>query len=914
MGRLLLVDGHSILNRAFYGLPDLTDSEGRHTGAVYGFLTILFKLIDDEKPDSLTVAFDSHAPTFRHEVFSEYKGTRKGMPDELREQVPLIKEVLDVMGITRIERDGLEADDLLGTMARKAADNGDEVLLLSGDRDLLQIADERITILLPHTKGGRTTMERFTPELVKSTYGVDPKGFIELKALMGDSSDNVPGVPRVGEKTARELMETYGSISGIYANLENITKKAVRESLRENRDVLVMSKFLVTIKTDADIDWDIDRAAIGDIFNPKAYEMFMRLSFKNLMGRFTASADVSGGGDDAGASAVKASVVRSKEEARAVFERVSDAGEAGYFLLKEGKETLGVAIYLEADDGGEAWFLKCEEAPPGPSTGSGTGGSDAGTGDGDPGLGSDFIRECMEGPDAVLYTADAKEGYDFFTPAECLVNEEGYEIKKLFDIIIAAYLLNPLKSDYCVEDIAMEYLGETLDDKDRVFGKKAVLKEIDDEKLAGYACARARVCLLSAGRLEERLDETGMAGLFRGIEMPLSYILYEMESAGIRCDRDALKEYGDALTGRIGELEKEIHTACGTEFNILSPKQLGEVLFGKMGIPGGKKTKTGYSTAADVLEKLAYEYPVVNDILEYRGLTKLKSTYADGLSEYILDDGRIHTRFKQTITATGRLSSAEPNLQNIPMRTEEGRRIRKVFLPEEGRVFVDADYSQIELRILAHMSDDDSLIEAYHEGEDIHRITASKVFHTPFEEVTPAQRSNAKAVNFGIVYGISAFGLGNDLSISRSEAKEYMEQYFATYPGVKRYQEETVKNAKENGYVETLYGRRRPMPELKSSNFMQRSFGERVAMNAPIQGTAADIMKIAMLKVWRTLRREGLKARMILQIHDELLIEAPFDEADRVAAILEAGMDAAASLKVPLTVDCHRGSDWYECK
>ena len=845
-GRILLIDGHSMLHRAFYGLPDLTNAKGQHTGAVYGFVNILLKLLDSETPDALAVAFDVHAPTFRHEMYEAYKGTRKPMPDELREQVPLIKEVLDAMGIVRVECAGLEADDILGTIAHRISDEGGEALIVSGDRDLLQVVRERVTVLLPHTKGGQTTVERFTPAHVKETYGVTPRQFVELKALQGDSSDNIPGVPRVGEKTARELMETYGSIEAIYAHLEDITKKSIRTSLAENRALCDLSRDLATIRTDSDVPFDLTKAMLHEeggagyerIFTKEAHDLFTELGFKQLLKRF---AD-----DREQARTVQTQRVRTGKETDELFLRLAESDRVGYrFLSADSVSLCGDAEIVFVVENADERELKRR-------------------------------METLAGQ-TVLVSCDVKDSFRHFVPPQLLQTDENAAVTHLFDTMIAAYLLNPLQESEAPAHVAHD-------------------------------------SYMRYPELKEALSDSGMLALFETVEMPLTYLLYEMERIGISAKREALAEYGERLAGRIAQLEDEIHAAAGEDFNINSPKQLGEILFEKMGIPGGKKTKTGYSTAADVLEKLAPDVPMVRDVLEYRGLAKLKSTYADALASYIREDGRIHTVFHQKVTATGRLSSSDPNLQNIPMRTDLGREIRKVFVPEEGCVFVDADYSQIELRILAHMSGDEGLIEAYHTGKDIHAITAAKVFHVPFEEVTPLMRRNAKAVNFGIVYGISAFGLAGDLSITREEAARYMQQYFETYPGVKRYQEEAVAEAKEKGYSVTLYGRRRPIPELKSGNFMQRSFGERVAMNAPIQGTAADIMKIAMLRVWRSMKRQGLKARMLLQIHDELLVEAPVCERERVQTLLEEEMRAACTLSVPLEVDAHAGEDWFSCK
>ena len=896
--KLVLIDGHSILNRAFYGVPDLSNAQGLHTNAVYGFLNILFKLLDEEKPDYLTVAFDVKAPTFRHEIFKEYKGTRKPMPQELREQVPVLKDVLHAMGIKTMEQAGLEADDILGTLAKRAEKKGMDVSLVSGDRDLLQIATDKIKIRIPKTKGTRTEVEDYYASDVQEKYGVTPVGFIELKALMGDTADNIPGVPKVGEKTATELLKQFSTLDNLYEHVDEVTKKAVRESLIANKDLAYLSLTLATIDINSPVELDWEEARIKELFTPEAYELFARLEFKNMLGRFEHTA--------AGGNGLTEKIRMTSEfgEAQSVFDRAGQAERCGFFILTDTdeKELCALALCFGEE---EISVLRAE----GFVTAQWLCGQLSGLYKKGVRLSTFHMKKAygalLSGGEREL-TAEAGTASD---SVQC-----GTET--LFDVLIAAYLLNPLKNDYEPEDVANEYLGISLQSRKQMFDKMRLTDAVTQkpEAFAEYAGSIAYVCFAAQEKLEERLLSEGMKDLFEEIEMPLSRVLYEMEKEGIAVRRDELQSYGDALTGRIRELEQSIHEKAGCEFNINSPKQLGEVLFEKMGLKGGKKTKTGYSTAADILEKLAPDHPIVEEILEYRGLTKLKSTYADGLADYIGEDGRIHTSFNQTITATGRISSTEPNLQNIPMRTELGRLIRKVFVPKDGYVFTDADYSQIELRVLAHISGDEQLIEAYRSDADIHRITASKVFHTPFEEVTDLQRRNAKAVNFGIVYGISSFGLSQDLSITRKEASEYIEQYFATYPKVKEFLDGQVEKAKETGYVTTIYGRKRPIPELKSSNFMQRSFGERVAMNSPIQGTAADIMKIAMIHVWEELRERKLSSRLILQIHDELLIETKREEAEEVARLLEEEMKKAAKLEVSLEADVHTGENWYDAK
>ncbi len=900
-GKLVLIDGHSILNRAFYGVPELTNAKGLHTNAVYGFLNIMFKILEEEKPDYLAVAFDVHAPTFRHKMYDAYKGTRKPMPEELREQVPVMKDVLRAMHVVIMECEGLEADDILGTLAKKAEAEGMEVSLVSGDRDLLQISDEHIKIRIPKTKMGKTEIEDYYPEDVVKAYQVTPLQFIDLKALMGDTADNIPGVPKVGQKTATELMVQYGSLENIYAHVEEISKKSIRESLMENKDLADLSKTLATIKIDSDVELDYEAARAEGYFTPEAYQLFKQLEFKNMLSRFENGNN--GGSDELVKSFVQ---LESQKEFLDKLKKIESGSRVGLYLAVEkdknaGTEKLfGAAVCISQQ---ETFFFAVRQ----PENEQLSLFSESNRNFED--VDTEALRAALSGLSgrAEIATFDIKKQYAW-------LNQDSTD--RYFDILIGAYLLNPLKSDYDFETIASEHLGLVIPGRAESLGKLKTgeaAKQIP-EKFAEYCCYGAYVSRMAADVLEEKLRDTGMDKLMRDMEMPLSLVLYDMEKEGVEVRREELKAYGDALTARIEELEASIHAQAGVEFNINSPKQLGEVLFETMHIPGGKKTKTGYSTAADVLEKLAEDYPIVKDILEYRGLTKLKSTYAEGLAAYIGEDKRIHTNFNQTITATGRISSTEPNLQNIPMRMELGRRIRKVFVPRTGYEFMDADYSQIELRVLAHMSGDEQLIDAYRTEQDIHRITAAKVFHTPFEEVTDLQRRNAKAVNFGIVYGISSFGLSQDLSISRKEAAEYIEQYFATYPKVKEFLDRLVEDAKKQGYTTTMFGRRRPIPELSSSNFMQRSFGERVAMNSPIQGTAADIIKIAMIRVWRALRERGLKSKLILQVHDELVIETLLEEEEQVRQILSENMKAAADLAVTLEIDLHTGENWYEAK
>lgn len=874
--KILLIDGHSIVHRAFYGLPNLTNSQGLHTNGIYGFLNILLKTLEEEKPQYLTVAFDLSAPTFRHKRYDKYKGTRKPMPEELQEQIPVLKEVLAAMGIHVVTLEGYEADDILGTLARRSGEKNMEVTILSGDRDLLQLATDRVKIRMPKTSRGHTTIEDYLADQVKEKYQVTPPQIIELKALMGDSSDNIPGIPGVGEKTATKLVVQFGSIENAYANLEQVMPKKARESLREHYDLAQLSKELATIDVQAPLDFSYEQARIGELYTPEAYAMFQRLDFKNLLGRFP---------QDLQEHSVEKEFFwcRSQEEAETYFAQAAGQERVGLWIFGEDGALCSLAL---------AWEDKAVYFPT------------------DAAMTGDFLTsqvETLAQKQVSLASMDVKHLLHFVP-----VLKE-YET---FDAGVAAYLLNPLKSQYTYEDIGKEYLGLFFPSREELLGKLSDKKAFAEqpEALMQLGCYMAYIAQNAREPLEKALRDSGMDRVFWEIEMPLVVTLYEMEREGIQVEAKALAAYGQQLVGRIEELEEKICQQAKETFNINSPKQLGVILFEKMGLPGGKKTKTGYSTAADVLDKLACDHEIVRDILEYRQLTKLKSTYADGLLNFVDDTGRIHSHFNQTITATGRISSTEPNLQNIPIRMELGRLIRKVFVPKEGCIFLDADYSQIELRVLAHMSGDEKLIQAYQEAQDIHRITASQVFHIPFEQVTDLQRRNAKAVNFGIVYGISSFGLSQDLSISRKEASDYIQSYFETYPQIKSFLDSLVEQGKSQGYVSTMFGRRRPIPELKSSNYAQRGFGERIAMNSPIQGTAADIIKISMNQVRQRLAKEGLRSRLILQVHDELLVETQKDEVEAVSRILKEEMKGAAHLSVALEVDMHQGSDWYEAK
>lgn len=882
--KIMLIDGNSIVNRAFYGVPLLTNGEGRYTNGVYGFLNILFKLLDEEQPDYLAVAFDLHAPTFRHRTFDGYKGTRKGMPEELREQMPLLKEVLQAMHIPIFEQEGFEADDILGTLSALAEKNGIVPVVVSGDRDLLQLAGETLKVRIPKTKGGRTETEDYYAADVQAKYGVTPAEFIDMKALMGDASDNIPGVPGIGEKTAAKIITQYHDIETAIAHAAEIKPKKASENLAAYQEQARLSKFLATIVRDMPLEWDKESLKIGDMFNQTAYELVKRLEFKSMFSHFEGSA-----------SAPKQAeqtyrFVADREGAKEVLAALKK-GEVGYAFVYENEEGQGLALYQEQ-------------------------------------LGGVWIEASM----AFLM----QELLEIFQPffADSAYRKIGHDVKKdirflrsygyngftaEFDTAIGAYILNATGSSYEYDDIAATFLNETYPSQEEVFGKgrtKKAFAALPEAERTAYGARQAEIFFRARKVMEERLAEHEQKSLFYDMEMPLIYVLADMEKYGIKVDKAALLAYQKRLGESLDGMEEEIYALAGEKFNINSPKQLGVILFERLGLKGGKKTKTGYSTAADVLEKLRTAHPIVERILHYRQLAKLKSTYADGLLAVMdAETEKIYSTFNQTITATGRISSTEPNLQNIPVRLELGRELRKIFIPESAEFcFLDADYSQIELRVLAHISGDESLIAAFKSNQDIHRMTASQVFHVPFDEVTPLQRSNAKAVNFGIIYGKGAFSLGQDLGISRKEAEEYINAYFARYPKIKTFMEDTIKNGAKNGYVSTLWNRRRNMPELQSSNFMQRAAGERAAMNMPIQGTAADIIKLAMIKVHRALQEGGYRSRLILQVHDELLIEAYKEEKDAVAKILKENMEHAADLLVPLDVDVHEGASWFEAK
>ncbi len=874
--KLLLIDGNSIMNRAFYGIPDMTTHDGRHTNAVYGFLNIILKVIDEEQATHICVAFDLKKKTFRHEMYEEYKGTRKGMPDELREQMPRIKELLSAMHIRIVEQEGFEADDLIGTLSKEGEKEGYSVTILSGDRDLLQLATDTVLVRIPKTKHGKTEVEDYYAEDVKRTYGVSPLIFIDMKGLMGDTSDNIPGVAGIGEKTAAKLLMEYGSLDGVYAAVDTMKQSKMKESLIEHKELAYLSRTLATIKLDCPIDFALEKLAIDDPFNESAYALFTDLELKSFYKRFSVEKKEE--------LTFSTCLIEDIDSYNSLLEKMKQAKHIAFAFLKNQEETIGVSFCMDKDHVFLVRFFM-------------------------------MLQQTMVVENMLSLCREQGVTFSCMNVKEALPDIPFEDGDLVFDAGLAAYLLQPNQAGYAYDDLAKVYLGITIPQERELIGKEGLtVFSFEEEKAKLYMAYLSYVPFMVRDKLIDEMQKLGLWKLYDEIELPCAYALYEMEKNGIRVDGEGLRAYSQKLQTRIAELTKEIYILAGEEFNINSTKKLGEILFEKLGLKNGKKTKTGYSTSAEVLEKLVNAHPIIPLILEYRQLTKLNSTYAEGLSGFIMPDGRIHGKFHQTVTVTGRISSADPNLQNIPTRMPLGREIRKVFIAQEGYVFVDADYSQIELRVLAHMSGDEALIAAYHADEDIHAITASQVFDVPIDQVDSTLRRKAKAVNFGIVYGISSFGLGQDLDISRKEAEGYIEKYFATYGKVKQFLDKTVEEAKKNGYTTTMYGRRRPIPELSSSNFMTRSFGERAAMNSPVQGTAADIIKIAMIRVNRKLKELGLSSRLVLQIHDELIIETKKEELETVKKLLVDEMMHAAELKVPLVVDANVGNNWYDSK
>ena len=880
MNKLLLIDGHSILNRAFYGVPLFGNTKGVHTNAVFGFLNMMFKFIDDEQPTHFAVAFDVHQPTFRHEMFKEYKGTRKPMLPELREQVPIIKDLLKKMNITVIELPGYEADDVIGTMCKEGEKEGMDVCIYSGDRDLLQLASEKITVCIPKTKKGQTTIERYNTEDVKALYKVTPLEFIDVKALMGDSSDNIPGVPGIGEKGATAIISQFGSIENALEHADEISNTRNRNALINNFELAKMSKVLATINIESPVGVKPSECVFGDIYTEEALDIIKELELKSMISRFSnvsASMDIE----------ENFKLVNDYVEAEEIFnECINNSEQVGLFILNE-TDIFGIGLCLSEE---KIYYI--------PVVGFIT---------------KEYIKDKLKEmvDKTKIYTTDIKENNNLFETS--LVDEKYINLE---DLGLMQYLINPNGHSYNYDDVARDYLSMTVPTYEEIFPKTKKKEtpsiEIVENQMR-YACYNAFIFYKGFQPVQEKLKELEMEAVYNNIEKPLSIALFNMENIGIKVDGEALKKYGDELGIKIADLEKKIYESAGHEFNINSPKQLGEILFGEMGLPGGKKTKTGYSTSVDVLNKLKNVHPIIDKVLNYRTLSKLYSTYIIGLQEQIFIDGKTHTIYNQALTQTGRLSSTDPNLQNIPVKTEAGKLIRKAFVPEYDYL-ISFDYSQIELRVLAHLANVASLIDAFNHDKDIHRHTASVVFGVSEEEVTSTMRRNAKAVNFGIIYGMSDYGLAEQLGVTVKEAKSFIEKYFEKYAEIKDYMNKSIAFGKENGYVSTVLNRKRYIPEINEKNYMRQEFGKRLAMNSPIQGSAADIIKLAMIKVDQLLKENHMKSKMILQVHDELIFDVYQDELDKMMKLVKEGMESAYQMKVELKAEGTYAKNWYELK
>ena len=902
MDKFVLVDGNSIMNRAFYGIMGskmLTTKDGKYTNAVYGFLAILFKLLDDIQPQYMAVAFDLKAPTARHKMYEGYKANRHGMPDELAEQMPIIKEVLRAMNIDIIEMEGYEADDILGTLSCYGEAQNLNVTILSGDRDTFQLATDRVTIRIPHTKGGKTETDEYNREKIIEKYGLEPKQLIEVKGLQGDASDNIPGVPGVGEKTALKLVQKYGSIENLYKKIEegqDDLKGKQREKIIENKELAELSRTLGTINTKVPIKDDLTDLKVEEWDKEKVLELFKNLNFNRYIDRFNLRENTENENKQeikelykSVEKSIKDIIGMIKNKQKMTFNVVTRNIENQSKIIKE--KIIGMSVYNDENKG--VYYVNLEN------------------------------NEIQEFKEIFEEEKIKKIGIDL-SKTYILLKQENINIKGLYyDIAIASYIINPTNNKLKIEDLIQNDLEidiETFIGKEETQAQMTLFEvQEEDNKQTEIQKEKSNLYAYSIGKIKEKtekeLEEIECLDLFYNIDMPTIEVLSNMQWNGMYVDKIELEQFGKELTNKLDVITKIIYEMAGEEFNINSTKQLGEILFEKMKLPVIKKTKSGYSTDVDVLEKLKKEDPIIEQILEYRQLMKLNSTYVEGLKQYINPETkRIHSFFHQTITATGRISSTEPNLQNIPTRFELGKRVRKVFKPQEGCVYIDADYSQIELRVLASISEDSHMIEAFKEGQDIHKQAASKVFKTPIDEVTKEQRSNAKAVNFGIVYGISDFGLGEQLGIGRKQAKKYIDEYLTQYSGINQFMDNIKEEAKEKGYVKTLFNRRRYIPELKSNNYMVRQFGARAAMNTPIQGTAADIMKIAMLKVFKEIEKRGLKSKIVLQVHDEMMLEVPIGEQQEIQEIMKNCMESAADLKVPLVAEISEANNWYDCK
>ena len=887
MKKLVLIDGNSIINRAFYGIMGskaLMSADGMYTNGIYGFLSIYFKIIDDIKPEYVAVAFDLKAPTKRHLMYKEYKGTRKGMPEELAQQMPVLKDVLKAMNITIIEKEGYEADDILGTLAKFGKAQGLDVTILTGDRDSFQLIEDNITVRIPRTKMGTTEEEDYTPEKIRLEYGLEPIKLIEVKGLMGDASDNIPGVPGIGEKTALSLIQEYGSIENLYKKIENNEddlKGKTREKIAENKELAELSRTLGTIDIHVPLDANLENLERKEWNLDEVFEIFKKLRFNRYIERFSL------GGTNKQDFSFETEELHTEDEIKNIINSINKNNRMFYYLDTEGTKFKDIYIYNESNNKVSYIILD--------------------------GL-TDKFKDVFENENILKCSNNLKRDI-------CLLTKSGIEPKNMmYDVHIAGYILNATSGKYSLEDLSNDFLGYDIYNfagEDEASEKQINLFDAPQvDKPTKKKFAYVYVIRKLYDVFNEKLKEIEATDLFNNIEMPLTEVLADMENTGVYVNKDELKKFGDELEVQIEKLKKEIYELCGEEFNINSPKQLGEILFEKLQLPVKKKTKSGYSTDGDVLEKLKREHPAISRILEYRQLSKLKSTFVDAMIPYINPQTeRIHSHFHQTVTATGRISSTDPNLQNIPTRMELGQKLRQVFEAQnENTIFLDADYSQIELRVLAHIANDENMIEAFKEGEDIHKQAASKVFNVPLEEVTKQMRSNAKAVNFGIVYGISDYGLSEQLGISVKQARQYIEQYLEKYKGIKEFMTNINEEVKQKGYAQTLFNRRRYVPEINSSNYMIRQFGSRVAMNTPIQGTAADIIKIAMIRVYNELKMKKLKSKLVLQIHDELLVETYIDEKEQVKQILKDCMENVINLKVPLVTEIGEGKNWYEAK
>ena len=900
MKKLLLIDGNSIMNRAFYGIMGskmLTTKDGKYTNAVYGFLAIMFKIMEDLNPNYMAVSFDLKAPTARHKMYDKYKANRHGMPDELKEQMPMIKEVLRAMNIDIVEKEGYEGDDILGTLAKYGENQGLDVVILSGDRDTFQLATNKTTIRIPRTKAGKTETEDYDRAKVVEEYGLEPKALIDVKGLQGDTSDNIPGIPGIGPKTAISLIQKYGTVEKLYESIEkgeDDLKGKQKENIVANKEMAFLSKKLGEIDVNVPLDDNLETLKVEEWDKVRVLEIFQNLNFKRYIERFNLE-DIEGA---VATSKKEINVnINSSATEEEILKRLLELKKCVYYIgtkqssneeliLKQEIESISIFDFEK----NETFYVK------------------------NPSI--EFLKNIFENEEIEKIGTEMNYTY-------ILLRQNNITMKNIkFDISVAAYILNPTDGKYPIDKIIENYLDintetflkskgvEETSNQMTLFDTQEE-KDTDMYKYTFYANA----IFEASNVLKEKLQETEQLELFETIDMPTIEVLGDMQANGMYVELPELETFGIKLQDGIDFLTQEIYNLAGEEFNIKSPKQLGELLFEKLKLPVIKKTKSGYSTDVDVLEKLRTEHPIIEKILEYRQLTKLNSTYVEGLKPFINPKTkRIHSFFHQTITATGRISSTEPNLQNIPTRIEFGKQLRKVFKPAKGKVYIDADYSQIELRVLAHLSEDEHMIEAFKNGEDIHKQAASKVFGIPVDEVTKEQRSSAKAVNFGIVYGISEFGLGGQLGISRNKAKEYIEQYLTEYSGVRIFMQECIKKAKETGYSMTMFGRRREIAELKSNNYMVRQFGERAAMNTPVQGTAADIMKIAMIKVFKELQKRNLKTKIVLQVHDEMMLEAPVSEKEEVKNLLKECMESAAILKVPLIAEVSEANNWYDCK